>query len=202
MALVEKLIEDMKNKGRNTEKKKEIWRPIANFESYFHMKKIADEKMAISSPNPDALREYNRLNQERILYLQKTTPIMKPTTPKPPKFVYNGDYDIITVDLSVSNSGKVRVKFVQPFVYLHDKYWSKGQCPPLNEYIINMKYAGYPDESLERYMKIHMEREKRKPEMEEFINKIFGGKSSSLNKVLGVSTFTNKVNNNNKNKTT
>ncbi len=191
-SIVEKILENMRNKGRHNRQEKPKWRPIANFESYMRMKKLVDEKMAEVSSDPDAMREYNRINQERITKLQESVPVRTPPPPNPVKFKYTDDFDRVKVDLSVSKSGKVRVKLVQPFVYLHENYWSKGQCPPLKEYIVNLKYAGYPQESLERFMKIHLDREKRRPEMEEFINKKFGSSS----KIPRVSSLANKKNNN------
>lgn len=191
-SVLENILENMRNKGRYIKEEKPKWRPIANFESYMRMKKLADEKLALVSSDPEAMREYNRLNQERIIKLQESVPVRTPPPSKPAKFKYTDEFDRVKVDLSVSKSGKVRVKLVQPFVYLHENYWSKGQCPPLKEYIVNLKYAGYPQESLERFMKIHLDREKRKPEMEEFINKKFG----SSNKVPRVSSLANKKNNN------
>jgi len=196
-SVVETILENMRNNGRHIKEEKTKWRPIANFDSYMRIKKIADEKLAVASPDPEAMREYNRRNQERIIKLQESTPVRAPRAPKPPKFKYTDEFDRVKVDLSVSKNGKVRVKLVQPFVYLHDNYWSKGQCPPLKEYIINLKYAGYPDDYLEKFMKVHMDREKRKPEMEEFIVKVFGAGSSS--KVSRVSTLKGKHNNNKKN---
>ncbi len=194
-SIVEKILENMRNKGRHIRQEKPKWRPIANFESYMRMKKLADEKMAEVSSDPDAMREYNRINQERITNLQESVPVRTPPPPKPAKFKYTDDFDRVKVDLSVSKSGKVRVKLVQPFVYLHENYWSKGQCPPLKEYIVNLKYAGYPDEVLENYMKVHMKRVNNMDESQKFIDKIFG----SSHKVLRVSTLKSKNNSNNKN---
>ena len=197
--ILKDLLAKMKNKDKNDSGLKKRWRPIANFEQYIKMKKIADESIARASSDPEELREFNRKNHENIIHLQEITPVRKPRRIPPPKFTYTDDFDRVKVDLSVSKSGKVRVKLIQPMVVLHENYWSKGICPPLKEYIIHLKYAGYPDDVLERYMKVHMQREKNKQEMEKFIDSVFGaGSRSSAHKTFRISALHNKNNNNNK----
>jgi len=90
------------------------------------------------------------------------------------KFSYTEEFDRIKVVLHVNSNDHVRVKFTQPFVNLHEKYWSKGKPAPLNDHLVNLKHAGYPDTELERVMRVHMDREQKKPELNDFLIRVFG----------------------------
>jgi len=92
------------------------------------------------------------------------------------KFSYTGEFDRIKVVLHVNSNDHIRVKFTQPFVNLHEKYWSKGKPTPLNDHLVNLKHAGYPDTELERVMRVHMDREHKKPELNDFLIRVFGKK--------------------------
>ncbi len=173
--MLRKLLDDVKNlPNLKKQKKIEHWYPIANFTHYIRNKQIADEKLALASPDPEAMRARNKQHHERIIHLQEASPPPRQKPRRPPKFKYTEELDRVKLYISVSKNGTIRAKITQPMLYLHDNYWSRGQCPPLNEYIVCLRHAGYPDASLERYMKVHMEREKLKPEMEEFIDRVFG----------------------------
>lgn len=87
---------------------------------------------------------------------------------KPPEFI-----DKIPVRL-VTKNNKVKVKICSELATLHEKYYSKGKMPKIEERLKALKAVGYPDEVLLKVLNNHEKRLKERPENEKFINAIFG----------------------------
>jgi len=86
-----------------------------------------------------------------------------------PKFI-----DHIPVTITVKDNEKVKVKICHELATLHEKYYSKGKMPKIEERIKALKSVGYPDEVLLNVLKDHEKRIKEKPILDQFINSIFG----------------------------
>lgn len=163
MSRVQKIIDSMKNK---VEIEKTVFRPIVNFDSYIR-----------SKIRSDMFYTDGEKNIERIVSEQNRT--YKPRPPKKERLCEKKfqSYDQVNVSLVVSSDNKVKVKIVQPFVYLYENYFNKGIMPPINEYIIYLKHAGYSIKFLERVYKDFKTKENRKPLISKYIDTIWGKKN-------------------------
>jgi hypothetical protein len=88
------------------------------------------------------LRRKQAEAMERLAESEDAT--TKPTF-TPPEFI-----DKIPVRLVVKDSGKVQVKICSELATLHEKYYSKGKMPKIDERIRALKSVGYPEEVLLR----------------------------------------------------
>ena len=91
-----------------------------------------------------------------------------------PKFVGPKFIDHIPVTLSVHENGEVKVKICHELASLHEKYYYKGKMPNIEDRIKALKSVGYPEEVLLKVLKHHDQMIKDKPDLEKFINSIFG----------------------------
>ena len=82
--------------------------------------------------------------------------------------------DHIPVNITVNENGKVKIKICHEMASLHEKYYSKAKMPKIEERIKALKSVGYPEEVLLKVLKHHDQMIKAKPELDKFINSIFG----------------------------
>jgi len=135
-----------------------VYVPVINPETYF----------SDLEKNGTDTKELRRLQAEA----EAKNPVIQPIEKK----TYNvpSDPSYIPVRLDVGKNGKVKVRICSEMAHLHEKFYSKGIKPKIEERIKAMKTFGYPDEVLLDAISNDEKRKKQAPSLDEFIKSIFG----------------------------
>ena len=172
MSRVQKILQTMKDSKNTFNMKTTKYVPIYNFDSYMRNKIKYDLQNVTSEEN-----KLFHMNNHRNIIQNQYTCECPPETKNIEKITDDVcDFDTVKVVLNITKNKKVKLKLVQPHVFLHDCYFSKATLPPLEEYILNLKYAGYSKYSLERFISVYKQREKKKSEIKKYIETIMGKK--------------------------
>ncbi len=160
------------------------FRPVDHWESYvISLRNNHKHSIATMDNIPDGYIERCEAIVEKII-IDHT----KFYNEYPPKVICKSKNDTnlpkymdhIPVKLNVTKSGKVRVSIQPPpMMIIHEKYFRKGNKPPIGEYIRALKSFGYSDDVLERVLKHHENLPKRQAEMDEVFERVFGSTSTS-----------------------
>jgi hypothetical protein len=156
--------------------------PIENWESYVSsLRNNHKRTIANMDKIPEGFIERCEAIIEKIVkdhtkYYAKYPP-KEQVPPKKLDIPYTIDH--VIVKLNVLKSGKVRIHMSAPMASIYEKYYSKGMKPPIGEHIRALKAFGYPDENLEKVLKNHENLPKKKAQMEEVFERVFGSTSTS-----------------------
>ena len=119
--------------------------------------------------------------------------------PKPPKEFKKGydvpdDVDYVKVHLTLTKTGKVKVRMNAPMAEIYHNYFSKGVKPPTPVYVRALKDFGYPDEVLEKVLLKAQNAPKLKAEMEAVMERVFGTGGTSKPSKPKKGTVTQEIN--------
>jgi len=132
--------------------------PVCNSELYF----------TDLERNGTDTTELRRLQAEYEAKNPPEEPIMKKSVQ------VSSDPSFVPVRLNIGKNGKIKIKICPEMADLHEKYYSKGIKPKIEERIKALKTFGYPDEVLLSVIADDEKRKKDAPILEEFIKSIFG----------------------------
>ena len=157
-----------------------VFRPVENWERYVeslrkNMKKNGWDKDEEYFTRCDAVIE-RIVKQHQEYYANHP--------PNPPKEIVKG-YDVpstidyVKVGLTVTKSGKVKVRIFMPMCEIYEKYFIKGVKPPIDVYIRALKEFGYPNEVMEKVLLKAQNAPILKAEMEALSERVFGTSGTS-----------------------
>lgn len=166
-SLLGKILQGMKNPAARISPTP--FRPVRDWRNYV-------DSMRLHMKRNGRLPECEAIIEQIVKNHEKWEAEHPPKPPKEFKKVYDvPDYvDYVKVHLTLTKTGKVKVRINAPMAEIYHKYFSKGVKPPTPIYIRALKEFGYPDEVLEKVLLKAQNAPNLKAEMEAVMERVFG----------------------------